>query len=224
MTQKQKRDSKDLVGAKRWAAYAAAGAASAVGTQAAEATIMHVVVNTTVTIAGSTQSFQLGSQAALLMNVFDLEPYGYIGGQARAGVSGGSLAGFITSGYPYASNLAAGQNLSAANFGITTGSGGADLAFEFGFYSSQFLDTGGFLGFRFDNGGGTQYGWARLELLTGTPENEYTVIDYAYGDVGESIKVGQTQVPVPGTIWLLATGAAGLIGWRKARKMAAKAA
>ena len=50
----------------------------------------------------------------------------------------------------------------------------------------------------------------------GSPLNGLTIIDYAYADVGESISVGQT-VPEPGSLALLALGAAGVSAWRRKR-------
>ena len=53
--------------------------------------------------------------------------------------------------------------------------------------------------------------------MEGLPWNAYTVVDYAYADAGESILAGQTEVPEPGTLGLLATGAIGLLLWRRKR-------
>ena len=84
-----------------------------------------------------------------------------------------------------------------------------------GYSGSQFLAPGNsYIGFSFDIGAGSQYGWARLDMA-GAPHNAFTVVDYAYADFGEAIAVG--QVPAPGSLALLAIGAGGLFGWRRKR-------
>ena len=91
--------------------------------------------------------------------------------------------------------------------------------------ASQWTDNGtGYVGFRFNNGAGIQYGWGRV-WITGHPENAFEVIDYAWGDVGDRIRAGQTStnemVPEEGSLGWLALGAAGLLAWRKRRSQAA---
>lgn len=95
-----------------------------------------------------------------------------------------------------------------------------------------------FVGFKFNNGAGTQYGWAQIKVKGG-PENSLKLIDYAYADPGERIKTGQTKskkkkkkdapavvaapaaaspaIPVQGSLGLLAVGASGLLAWRDRR-------
>ena len=58
--------------------------------------------------------------------------------------------------------------------------------------------------------------------MDGAPGNSFTVVDYAYGDAGDSVDTG--QVPEPGSLALLALGGAGLIAWRKRRSAKAIAA
>jgi hypothetical protein len=82
-------------------------------------------------------------------------------------------------------------------------------------------DTG-FVAFKFDAGAGIQYGWARVQIEGNPPRTgDFTVIDYAYGDVGDRIRAGQTSsnemVPEEGSVGWLALGAAGLLAWRKRR-------
>ncbi len=61
--------------------------------------------------------------------------------------------------------------------------------------------------------------------MDGAPENSFTLIDYAFGDVGDRITAGQTSISnVPetgGSLALLAIGAAGLVAWRARRSQAA---
>ena len=76
----------------------------------------------------------------------------------------------------------------------------------------------GFLGFRFDTGAGIQYGWAEL-TITATPKVQMTLVEYAYGTVGQAITAGQTAlVPEPATVGLLAMGALGVLALRGGRK------
>jgi MYXO-CTERM domain-containing protein len=82
----------------------------------------------------------------------------------------------------------------------------------------------GFVGFRFNNGSGNQYGWARVHMDGPSSNFSFTVIDYAWADPGEPIKAGQTSSsttaaePEEGSMGLLALGAAGLARWRNRRK------
>jgi hypothetical protein len=93
------------------------------------------------------------------------------------------------------------------------------------------------VGFRFNDGGGQQYGWARIRW-GGCPANDFIVKDYAWGDIGDQIKTGQRQLhedetqvapqaaksadapPLAdswGSLGLLALGAVGLQAWRAKR-------
>jgi hypothetical protein len=97
----------------------------------------------------------------------------------------------------------------------------------------QWQDPGTWaIGFRFNRGAGRQYGWVRIKWL-GCSDNQYIVQDYAWGDPGDKVKTGQTQldeddpqvepaksadaVPVSGSLGLLALGAVGLRAWRRSR-------
>lgn len=222
VTGNEKRQESKLVSDRNWAAYAAAGAASALACQAAEADIVHVNVNQVLDVSGGPGttfgSLAFAAGAASSASII----FGHLAntsvGAAFFGVQGansGMFAGFNAAGYPYANNLAAGQNVSTMNFLNGTGT----MAFVSGFGNSQFLSAGiGFLGFKFDGGLGTQFGWARVDM-SGAPVNSLTIIDYAFTTEGESIAAGQTRlVPEPGTLGLLATGAIGLLALRRRRK------
>lgn len=79
----------------------------------------------------------------------------------------------------------------------------------------------GFVGFRFNNGSGNQYGWARVHMDGADSNFGFTVLDYAWADLGESIKPGQTNSAdglKEGSLGFLALGAAGVALWRQRRK------
>ena len=66
----------------------------------------------------------------------------------------------------------------------------------------------GYAGFVFDNGGGPYYGWLQVELdVSG---RDFTVLQFAYDDTGNSIEAGTN--PEPGTAILLGLGLACLSG------------
>jgi len=94
-----------------------------------------------------------------------------------------------------------------------------------GGYSDQWGNRGtGFIGFRFNNGAGVQYGWARI-TMAGPAHDNFYLLDYAYADPGEPLRAGETsedtlsdeQSPDQGSLGGLALGAAGLLAWRKRR-------
>jgi len=95
--------------------------------------------------------------------------------------------------------------------------------------NGYFRDGGtGFIGFDFDSGHGTQYGWARIKT-TGKPKFRFILIDYAWGDVGDNLRTGQTSsadpantVSTSGSLGLLAVGALGLNVWRRRRRRHAR--
>lgn len=148
--------------------------------------------------------------------------------------------------FRYPSNLAFGASIAAGPFAAFNANFFATLAYGNGFAHSKFLSPGiGYIGFKFNGGSGIEYGWARVNMtgdianegpgsggsgvLSGltpkhvgpktinTPGNGFTLLDYAWADVGTSITAGQTQVPEPSSLGLLAVGAAGLLLWRKRR-------
>jgi hypothetical protein len=85
----------------------------------------------------------------------------------------------------------------------------------------QFDENGiGFIGFKFNNGSGDQYGWVRIQTRGGFL-NSFILRDFAYGGVGDRIRAGQTSsnevVPIEGSLGGLALGAAGLLAWRRRR-------
>ncbi len=66
----------------------------------------------------------------------------------------------------------------------------------------------GYAGFVFDNGGGPYYGWLQVQLDVNG--RNFTVLQFAYDDTGNSIEAGMN--PEPGTAILLGLGLACLSG------------
>lgn len=229
-----RRSALNLGDSARWSAYAAAGVAGAIGvTQTAEAAITHVTVGATVNGSVNATSSAFGtsvfsttfaggaSLAAIhIGSINSNEGIAQMagGGAVDFDLVGTSIAGSFGT-FPYLSNLALNDNVSTANFGLSTAATLATMAFRTGYGNDQFLAAGtGYFGFSFDNGGGTQYGWGRV-TMSGANHNSYVLEEFAYGDVGDAITVG--QVPEPGSLGLLALGAIGLTSWRKRRGEAA---
>ncbi len=84
----------------------------------------------------------------------------------------------------------------------------------------EFLARGyGLIGFKFNHGAGVQYGWVRVRMLGGR-KHMVEVVDYAYGDPGDTVLAGQTSgnsAPALESLGGLALGAAGVALWRRRR-------
>ena len=206
----------------RWSKYLIASSATAVvgltPEQPVEADITVVQVNSVIN-AGTgyatfgPYAFEPGASFALFHQV------GTVGGamSVQSGFAG-SVAGFSaiynSVNYFYAGNLQFGQVISQTAF-LPYGFRGL-MAWAPGYPSSQFLQPGtGYLGFRFDVGNGTQYGYAEV-IMDGNPLNTATLVKYAWADPGEAIRAG--QIPEPNALGILALGAVGIASWRRSRK------
>ncbi len=92
----------------------------------------------------------------------------------------------------------------------------------FGVNPQGFADgQDGFVGFAFESGGETHYGWATLNIDLNLP-GTVTISEWAYeSSANAPIVVG--AVPEPSSLALLAMGAGGLAAWRHRKKTKARA-
>jgi len=174
----------------RWAAYATAGAATAlVGSNSAEAAIHYSgVLNVRFPPdRDRSETFQLMGQPGRSLRFGHVYNSTYNFGVARLGVVGAFLVSFggrsVGSSDRYVSKLRFGQNVSSGRF----------WPYESGYMavgSSTYwawAESGtGYAAFRFNSGSGLQYGWIRV-TMAGPPLNGFLVTGYAYADPGEQI-------------------------------------
>lgn len=223
----------------RWAAYAAAGAASALGgAHSADAEIHYSgVIDSRFYVQDAVKRFDLVGDAKLVFVYGYGVTYngdGYYG--ALFGINGAAVSnefrGYAAAfGSIYASKIAPGKPVSQGDFfqkserplallGSSYGAG------AWGSHGQGQGRAGGFIGFRFDNGNGTQYGWARLRIhlpILGVGNGGFDLVDYAWGDPGDTIVTGQTSstgdravaVPDSGSLGALALGGVGVRAWRQ---------
>jgi hypothetical protein len=223
-TQRKQQRKHNSISTGRWTAYAAAAASTFPGAGAADAEI-HYSGDVSVQLTGdAVASLPLSNGASLVfqniyqstaLQTFTLLLKGAISGSARgAGPP-----------YIYLSNLPPGKNVSAGRFYSVAGNPNHGVLIQsslYGPFSPFFGPNRGFVGFRFNVGNGTQYGWARIYTkLDGNRHVHDVIRDYAWGDVGDAISTGQklslqpaNANSVPGSLGLLAFGAQGLDTWR----------
>jgi hypothetical protein len=229
----------------RWAAYAMAGAATSLaGLASAEAEI-HYSGHIGHQFKGHTNaSFPLQDGARLIFS-HALRGSNFNTGFAHLAIKGpggpsdsvGYFAGRPnnpTSGFGfYVFRLASHHPITRASMGkscftYSTSSRvvcvGATIQSGLGTYG-EFQQPGrGFIAFSFNTGAGLQFGWARIKT-SGIPLVNFILVDYAWGDPGDSIVTGQKSsretsetVTKSGSLGLLATGARGLKAWRQQRQ------
>ena len=204
----------------RWLAYAAAGAASALGLACSAEGEVHYSGQINAFFPFGMQNlktFPLDQRGDSV--VFGRGSFGFpqvtINGLERPG----AIAGTSTTGWAFVQALRFGRYLSSLHF-VYGGYGYASLR-DRHFYSPSYSPK--FFGFRFRGSSGIQYGWMRVYGNSNTID--FKVIDYAWADPGEPIKTGQTSsngdqvnvVPDQGSLGLLALGGASLMAWLRRR-------
>ena len=210
----------------RWLAYATAGVASAfAAANSAEGTIHYSGPINRIFKECQSANFRLdrpGDFIRLRHSSFLVCDTSFNGNAFFnvAGIAGASIAGFYDDcRYASASNLKRGQLISSRPFVPAQTFRSASLA---GYCPGQFLGGVGFIGFKFNNGSGDQYGWVRIQVQPGA-SHHFKLIDYAYGDVGDTVGAGQKSghdKPELESLGGLALGALGLLAWRKSRAQA----
>jgi len=95
----------------------------------------------------------------------------------------------------------------------TYGSGGATIT---GLLPHNLSSSSNLIGFRFTNEAGpsTHYGWFRVSLSTTLAAQPRAVVEYAYESTPDTA-IPAGAIPAPGSLALLALGAAGLAGRRR---------
>lgn len=209
----------------RWLAYATAGLATAVGSVATAEAEIHYSGIIDQAFDGTGQrlhgTFPLSkgvsisfSQFATAQHLYDAAYFGVKGAAVSNAFRGGS--------FPFAAKLEPRQNVVDGYF-YSLSRHAAFPAILAGSYSAgNFTEPGiGFVAFRFNNGNGMQYGWARVKA-GGAPRNRFIVRDFAWADPGESIVAGQKRAssrndiasPNEAALGLLALGGVGVTAWR----------
>ncbi len=195
----------------RWTAYAAAGAATAFGGVAAAEAQIHYSgpLNVNITLGGAIQQFTLDNGAVIRF----VDTVVGAGGAALFRIQGAAVSnqfrGFASGPYRYVERVAGNALISGGAFANFNGAYFATLAFGDGYTNSQFLTPGvGFIGFRFNGGGGIEYGWARVNM-NGAPNNTFTLVDFAWADTGNHHPGRTDRSPRAG----LARAARGGSGW-----------
>ena len=207
----------------RWVAYSAAGAATALaGSQSAEAAIHYSGRVNELFLVGDADSFKLDRPSDFFRLSHTSYGYGANDKFAIFGIASAAFRGF--SNRHYVSKLSFGQGISMGHFQKLSG-----FLVRNGNPHQWGIPGIGFIGFRFNNGAGVQYGWARIKM-SGVPHYDFVLLDYAYADPGERLRAGQTsenassdeQAPDQGSLGGLALGAVGLLAWRKSRSRSAR--
>lgn len=222
----------------RWIAYAAAGAATALGGSHSAEAAVHYSGPINHVFRGHTNGFaffSLASGLGIEFQHFSTANGGYAGFAVYSvNESYRAVRGYRTSRGVLASKLGFGENISAGPFSVSTTSYFAIMASN---NHGVWQDRGvGFVGFKFKGRGGVpRYGWARVNMA-GSPGKVFKLLDYAFADPGEPIFAGQRssdeqapdqgstneQALDEGSLGGLALGAVGLLAWRKRRSRSAQ--
>ena len=223
---KRTRQKKSLIlSNSRWLAYAAAGAATSLGVAHSVEAEIHYSGPINARLGTGVPylhvGIPLGHNARLNFDEFTYQLVFGIDGAALSN----SFCGYSTLrfGSVYVSRLHEGAVISKCDFFPHA----ATMLILAPYSGRAFYEKGtGYIGFRFNNGDGTQYGWIRVKMPGPKYfEARFELVDYAWGDPGDRIKAGQTSsadqvevLPDQGSLGLLALGGAGLLAWRRQRR------
>lgn len=189
---------------------AAAAVAAGIAGASADAQIVHFA-NQNLTINSSFDGLYLnvltgaynttGGGGGTVEGGWHINPYGVTG--LSWFQNGGNGVGYLKSGTALA-NLAAGAEIGASSGTFSGGGASTNLT----------LNGTSLVGFRFNVGTATHYGWFRIALAGTYGGQPRSIVDWAYNSTaGESINAG--AIPAPGALALL--GLAGLAGSRRRR-------
>ncbi|HEY2712022.1 MAG TPA: hypothetical protein VGI60_05860 [Chthoniobacterales bacterium] len=218
----------------RWLAYASAGTATALTMASPAEAEIHYSGRVDVTFGTNDNkkvSFVLDQPGDSIVFARNAGSGGVDFFGARGVRSGAFLGSYPVFSYAYVwriKNRDQNHYLSRGHFtngGFGFGTSGTMVRGDRSSLNWRWLGKGtDFVGFRFNNGSGNQYGWARVHMDGPSTNFSFTVVDYAWADLGEPIRAGRTSSsilaaePKEGSMGLLALGAAGLALWRNRRK------
>ncbi|HEY2714413.1 MAG TPA: hypothetical protein VGI60_18020 [Chthoniobacterales bacterium] len=154
---------------------------------------------------------------------------GYFAGKPNNPFSGFGFYVFRLASHHAITRNSMGKSCFTTSWSSITRCVGATIQSGLGTYG-EFQQPGrGFIAFSFNTGAGLQFGWARIKT-SGLPFVNFILVDYAWGDPGDTIVTGQTSssekpqaVTKSGSLGLLATGAQGLKAWRQQRQQVVSA-
>jgi hypothetical protein len=217
-----------------WSIYAAATGATLAMASNADASIIYGVANVSASVvpsaarAFSSQTFHIGGGTAQI-DIAQARSGGFFSVFADVGGTGLNPLLFARGGSSLM-NFSPGQSILQASifrtYGVARaalGSGGLIIAAAGNLVSGQT----GFAGFVLPTGASRSqldFGWLRIEVSDPNSVGyvtEIQALDWAYNDIPFApITAGEGAVPEPGTaaLALLATGAAGLLAWRRRRR------
>jgi uncharacterized protein YcnI len=145
---------------------------------------------------------------------WDLNPWGTssfnVWANNAAETSNGVISGAGSS-TTLVDNLPVGYIVDGTGVFARTGSSETTGATAFNLNSSN-----NYIGFRFQDGANTYFGWARFSLSTSAFSQPRVLVDYAFESSGGGIAVG--AVPEPGTYGLMGLGAAAVLLAARRRK------
>ncbi|MEO8598004.1 MAG: PEP-CTERM sorting domain-containing protein [Candidatus Solibacter sp.] len=234
----------------RLAAYALVAGAALTSVPAAQASVVHVINPSpnSLSVNGVSSSGLLGTlqffTVSGLPSVPDDTPLFNLGiaGLLYGASSNPSFAALTLFAYgqpsnyilrrgSWVANLAPGSYIGCggcASSGFWSSGGPMMFAFKADSYYGPHLDGPwanrvGIMGFSFGTWSSYFFGWARFQVdgNTDSPGISVRLLDYAYENQPfTGIHAGDTGVPEPGTLGLLALGFAGMAAWRARRKAA----